>query len=51
MASDTKSPSPEGEEHPRTHIDDHKRTYGALLGLTKWGIIAVIVLWIGRLIF
>ncbi|MEM6849928.1 MAG: aa3-type cytochrome c oxidase subunit IV [Pseudomonadota bacterium] len=51
MASDTKSASPEGGEHPRTHIDDHKRTYDAFLGVTKWGIIAVVVLLIGMLIF
>jgi len=40
-----------GDEHPRTSMDDHKRTYDAFLSLTKWGIIAVVVLLIGLVIF
>lgn len=45
------APQAEGEEHPKTDIEDHKRTYDAFLSLTKWGIIAVTILLIGLLIF
>ncbi|MEM7695546.1 MAG: aa3-type cytochrome c oxidase subunit IV [Pseudomonadota bacterium] len=40
-----------GGEHPRTSIEDHRRTYDAFMSITKWSIVAVVILLIGLLIF
>lgn len=38
-------------DHPRTSIEDHRRTYEAFLGLTKWSIGAIALLLIFMAIF
>ncbi|MEO1103671.1 MAG: aa3-type cytochrome c oxidase subunit IV [Pseudomonadota bacterium] len=38
-------------EPPRTSIEDHKRTYDAFMGFTKWGTLIVAVILIGLLVF